>query len=211
VLDSGDVAAIQIQANGQITPISLKPWLADLTRSMSGSTRYQAALTVPITNDPVHLAISSDLAGWIIDLPKPLAKKQEPMPLRYEMQLDDHQEQSAYLRLGQELQTIFAIKEGKITRALVQLGEEKIGDLPEKGLWMTGHLTTLNIDDWLPWLRPAVNNSVSKNMDAALPELQSFNVDIDSLSFAGYLLHNVRLGLEQEDNQAWRLQMESDD
>ncbi len=211
VLDNGDVAAIQIQANGQITPSSLKPWLADLTHSMSGATHYQAALTVPMTDEPVHLAISSDLAGWMIDLPKPIGKKLEPLPLRYEMQLDSHQEQNAYLMLGQQLQSIFAIKEGKITRALVQIGEDKIGNLPKQGLWVAGHLSTLNVDDWLPWIRPQANNALSKNVDAALPELESFSVDVDKLSFAGYLLRDTRLGLEQEENQAWRLQVISND
>jgi hypothetical protein len=44
-----------------------------------------------------------------------------------------------------------------------------------------------------------------------LPELESFNVDVDKMSYMGYVLRDVRLGLEPEDNQAWRLQIVSDD
>ncbi|PTQ87238.1 YhdP family protein [Agitococcus lubricus] len=211
LLDNQDVAAIQIQANGQIAPNNLKPWLGDLTRSMKGKTQYQAALTVPVSDEPVHISLSSDLQGWTIDLPEPLGKKQSAIPFHYEMQLDNQQEQSAYLMYGTRLQTGFAIKDGKITRALVQLGESWLGDLPPEGLWVKGRLGSVDIGEWLPWLRPAANNIAPKNVATVLPELQSFAVDIDRLSYGNYLLRDVRLGLEQESNQQWRLQILSND
>lgn len=211
VMGNGDVAAVQIQANGQFTPPNLKPWLGDLTRSMSGKALYQAALTVPVFDEPVHIAFDSDLAGWTIDLPEPLGKKTEPLALHYEMQLEAGHEQTAYFVLGSRLQSAFGIRDGKITRAIVQLGDNWSGELPKQGLWVNGRLSSLSIDDWLPWLRPLASNIPSKNVSAALPELQSFSVDVDKMSYMGYVLHDVRLGLEPEDNQAWRLQIISDD
>lgn len=212
VLNSGDVAAVQIQANGQLTPTNLKPWLGDLTQSMTGVTEYKAVLTVPITDEPVHLALNSDLVGWTINLPEPLAKKNEATLFHFEMELESEREQNAYFNLGSRLQSVFALQKGKITRGLVQLGQQQgLGDMPKEGLWVNGHLSSLNIDDWLPWLRPQASNIQSKNVSAVLPELESFNVDVDKMSYMGYLLHDVRLGLEPEENQAWRLQIVSDD
>ncbi|MBP8111334.1 MAG: hypothetical protein KAY00_03210, partial [Agitococcus sp.] len=211
IMGNGDVAAVQIQANGQLIPANLKHWLGDLTRSMSGKAQYQAALTVPVFDEPVHIAFDSDLAGWTIDLPEPLGKKNEPLALHYEMQLETGHEQTAYFILGSRLQSAFGIRDGKITRAIVQLGDNWSGELPKQGLWVNGRLSSLSIDDWLPWLRPLASNIPSKNVSAALPELQSFSVDVDKMSYMGYVLHDVRLGLEPEDNQAWRLQIISDD
>ena len=104
------------------------------------------------------------------------------------------------------MKSAFGIRDGKITRAIVQLGDNWSGDLPKQGLWVNGRLSSLSIDDWLPWLRPLASNIPSKNVS-----LQSFSVDVDKMSYMGYVLHDVRLGLEPEDNQAWRLQIISDD
>jgi uncharacterized protein YhdP len=64
----------KIQAKGQLAPINLKPWLADLTQSMRGQTQYSTLLTIPMTNDPVHIVLDSNLLGWQIDLPEPFKK-----------------------------------------------------------------------------------------------------------------------------------------
>ncbi|MBK9185377.1 MAG: hypothetical protein IPM78_03345 [Moraxellaceae bacterium] len=79
VLNAGDIAAVQIQAMGQLAPINLKPWLADLTQSMRGQTQYSTLLTIPMTNDPVHIVLDSNLLGWQIDLPEPF--KNQPINL----------------------------------------------------------------------------------------------------------------------------------
>jgi uncharacterized protein YhdP len=211
VLNAGDIAAVQIQANGQLAPINLKPWLADLTQSMRGQTQYSTLLTIPMTNDPVHIVLDSNLVGWQIDLPEPFQKvADKSLPVHYEMELQSPHKQTGYLVVGSALQSGFEVKNGLINRMIVLLGENWTGELPLDGLWIQGHLDHMNIDEWLPWLRPVNKNKAPQNVASVMPNLQSFSVSFDDMAYWGYQLHDVRLGYERL-NQASRFQITSND
>ncbi|HNP01357.1 MAG TPA: YhdP family protein [Agitococcus sp.] len=211
VLDVGNVAAIQVKATGQLAPTNLKPWLGDLTRSMQGLTQYKTTLTVPVSDDPVHIVIDSDLLGWQIDLPEPFAKQaNKTQAAHYEMELHSEQKQSAYLMWGESLQSAFEIENSAIKRMLLLLGETWTGELPPQGLWVKGRLSHVNIDDWLPWWRPASHNKTPEKVAAVFPELVSFNVEVDKLAYLGYVLKNARVGYEPLD-EATRFQLTSND
>lgn len=211
VLDEGNVVAVQIQSDGLMTPGSLKPWLGPLTQHMHGSTRFTAFLAVPVQVDaPVHLSVDSDLSGWHMLLPEPFAKKGEPLPLHFEMQLGG-QENLAFLTLRNRLQSQFAISGNRIVRALVQLGEGRAGEMPPRGLWVRGHLGQLDIDPWLPWLRPKPGRR--EVTEDTFPPLHSFTLSVDRLTAGGYTLAKARLGIEPDEDhdQRWRVQLESPD
>lgn len=211
VLNAGDIAAVQIQANGQLAPINLKPWLADLTQSMRGQTQYSTLLTIPMTNDPVHIVLDSNLVGWQIDLPEPFKKvADKSLPVHYEMELQSPHKQTGYLVVGSALQSGFEVKNGLINRMIVLLGENWAGELPLDGLWIKGHLDHMNIDEWLPWLRPVNKNKAPQNVASVMPNLQSFSVSFDDMAYWGYQLHDVRLGYERL-NHASRFQITSND
>lgn len=211
VLNAGDIAAVQIQANGQLAPINLKPWLADLTQSMRGQTQYSTLLTIPMTNDPVHIVLDSNLVGWQIDLPEPFKKvADKSLPVHYEMELQSPHKQTGYLVVGSALQSGFEVKNGLINRMIVLLGENWTGELPLDGLWIQGHLDHMNIDEWLPWLRPVNKNKAPQNVASVMPNLQSFSVSFDDMAYWGYQLHDVRLGYERL-NHASRFQITSND
>lgn len=210
VLDEGNVVAVQIQADGSLTPVSLRPWIGSLGNHMRGSTRFKAFLAVPIKDAPVHLALDADLAGWNMDLPEPFTKKAEPLPLHFEMQLDG-KENLSFLTLENKLQSLFAFSGGRITRMLVQLGEGRIGELPPQGLWIRGNLPRLDLDSWLPWLRPQGGRHEPGNSD--LPEVESFTLSVKELLAGGYRLPQARLGaepVEESDGGGWRIQIESE-
>lgn len=209
VMDDADVVAVQIQADGMMTPASLKPWMGPLVQHMHGSTRFKAFLAVPVKDDPVHVTVDSDLAGWYMNLPAPFGKQAEPVPLHFEIQLQGG-ENLALLNLQDRLQSLFAVSGNRITRAQVQLGPGRITDLPPRGLWVRGRLDKLELDNWLSWLRPSSGRGeVDGN---TFPELQSFNLVVNEFYTGGYKLKNARLGLEpdEESEQGWRLQLESD-
>lgn len=211
VLNNGDIEAVQIQTNGQLTPDNLKPWLGSVTQSMQGQTQYQALLTVPMTDAPVHIVLDSNLVGWQIDLPEPFKKTANAvLATHYEMELNSAQQQTAYLIVGSALQSAFEVKNGLISRMMLLFGENWLGELPPSGLWVSGHLATMNIDDWLPWLRPMAANKTPKTVASVMPALQSFNVNFDEMLYSGYRLKNVRLGYESL-NHAVRFQMTSND
>ncbi|MBK8326468.1 MAG: TIGR02099 family protein [Moraxellaceae bacterium] len=211
VLNAGDIAAVQIQANGQLAPINLKPWLADLTQSMRGQTQYSTLLTIPMTNDPVHIVLDSNLLGWQIDLPEPFKKvADKSLPVHYEMELQSPHKQTGYLVVGSALQSGFEVKNGLISRMIVLLGENWAGELPPQGLWIQGHVDHMNIDEWLPWLRPVNKNKTPQNVASVMPKLQSFSVSFDDMAYLGYQLHDVRLGYESL-SQASRFQITSND
>jgi uncharacterized protein (TIGR02099 family) len=211
VLNAGDIAAVQIQAMGQLAPINLKPWLADLTQSMRGQTQYSTLLTIPMTNDPVHIVLDSNLLGWQIDLPEPFKKvADKSLPVHYEMELQSPHKQTGYLVVGSALQSGFEVKNGLISRMIVLLGENWAGELPPQGLWIQGHVDHMNIDEWLPWLRPVNKNKTPQNVASVMPKLQSFSVSFDDMAYLGYQLHDVRLGYESL-SQASRFQITSND
>lgn len=211
VLDSGNVAAIQVKAAGQITPQNLKPWLGELTRSMQGKTQYQSLLTVPVSDDPVHIILDSDLVGWQIDLPEPFAKKSHTtQAVHYEMELQSEHKQNGYLMWGEALQTAFEVENARIKRMMLVLGETWTGELPPAGLWVKGHLNHVNIDDWLPWWRPSNHNKTPEHVAAVFPELVSFNVEVQNMAYLGYVLKKARIGYEPLD-QAMRFQLTSND
>jgi uncharacterized protein (TIGR02099 family) len=211
VLNAGDIAAVQVQAKGQLAPINLKPWLADLTQSMRGQTQYSTLLTIPMTDDPVHIILDSNLLGWQIDLPEPFKKAgDKSLPVHYEMELKSPHKQTGYLVVGSALQSSFEVNNGLINRMIVLLGENWTGELPPEGLWVQGHLDNMNIDEWLPWLRPINKNKAPQNVASVMPKLQSFSVSFDDMAYWGYKLHNVRLGYERLD-QASRFQITSND
>lgn len=211
VLDSGNVAAIQVKAAGQITPHNLKPWLGELTRSMQGKTQYQSLLTVPVSDDPVHIILDSDLVGWQIDLPEPFAKKAHTtQAVHYEMELQSEHKQNGYLMWGEALQTAFEVENAHIKRMIMLLGETWTGELPPAGLWIKGHLNHVNIDDWLPWWRPSNHNKTPEQVAAVFPELVSFNVEVQNMAYLGYVLKKARIGYEPLD-QAMRFQLTSND
>jgi hypothetical protein len=54
----------------------------------------------------------------------------------------------------------------------------------------------MNIDEWLPWLRPVNKNKAPQNVASVMPKLQSFSVSFDDMAYLGYQLHDVRLGYE---------------
>lgn len=211
VLNAGEIAAVQIQANGQLAPANLKPWLGNVTQSMRGQTQYITLLTVPMTDDPVHIVLDSNLQGWQIDLPDPFKKTAEKiLPVHYEMELQSANRQTGYLVVGSALQSAFEVKNGLINRMMLLLSENWQGELPPSGLWVRGHLSQMNIDDWLPWLRPIASNKPPQDVASVMPNLQSFSVSFDDVFYEGYQLQNVRLGYERL-NKASRFQITSND
>ncbi len=211
VLNAGDIEAVQISANGQLAPINLKPWLGDLTQSMSGLSRYQTLLTVPMSDAPIHIIFDSNTVGWKIDLPEPFKKSADkPLAIHYEMELQSPTKQTGYLMVGAALQSGFEVENSLIKRMMIQLGENWTGTLPPEGLWVRGQLSEMNVDEWLPWLRPIHNNKAPQHVASVMPALQSFNVGFDNMSYLGYQLHNVRLGYEPLDD-ASRFQITSSD
>lgn len=211
VLDAGEVAAVQVEANGQLVPMSLKPWLANVTQSMRGKTQYKTLLTVPMSDDPVHIVLDSNLVGWHIDLPEPFKKiATTTLPVHYEMELHSPYKQTGYLVVGSALQSAFEVKSGLINRMMLLLGENWSGELPPQGLWVQGHLARMNVDEWLPWLRPTAKNKTPQDVATVMPKLQSFSVSFDDMAYLGYQLHNVRLGYEPL-SQASRFQITSND
>ncbi|MCP5174045.1 MAG: TIGR02099 family protein [Moraxellaceae bacterium] len=211
VLNAGEIAAVQIQANGQLAPVNLKPWLGNVTQSMRGQTHYNTLLTVPMTDDPVHIVLDSNLQGWQIDLPEPFKKSIEKIqPVHYEMELHSATRQTGYLVVGSALQSAFEVKNSLINRMILLLGENWQGELPPSGLWVSGHLAQMNIDDWLPWLRPMSSNKPPQDVASVMPNLQSFSVSFDDMFYGGYQLKNVRLGYERL-TKASRFQITSND
>lgn len=209
VLDEGNVVAVQVQADGKLTPASLKPWMGALTGHMRGSTGFKAFLAIPVKDDPVHLALDANLAGWYMDLPQPFGKQAEAVPLHFEMEMGTS-ESLASLSIEKRLQSNFAVHGSRISRAMVQLGEGRLAELPPNGLWVRGNLDKLNLDDWMPWLRPRPGKREVE--EAVFPELESFTMTIRDFTAGGYRLNQVRLGAEPDEaaEGRWRVQLESE-
>ncbi len=208
VQEQGEVLALQLNVDGNVNPQALHPLLGGFSSHLKGNARYHAALTIPTNPDPLHLALASDLAGLEIALPAPLGKTAESVaPMRLDVQWDEGGDgQTVYVEQAGNFRAQAGLAHGRVQRALIRFGDGRLDDLPPAGIWVSGRMGRLDLDEWLAWWRP--QHGANELTSIPLPELESFNVQLKELVYAGYRLHDCRLGAEPA-GSGWRFQIES--
>lgn len=201
------------------------PGIRKITKKMSGSTRYSAALR--IKNQRPELTIDSSLVGIALDLPAPLVKPMgEPMPLRFGLMplttLDPTiQQDEIRMSLGKNIAARYVRQRINSRNAPWKLARGGIGvnlspPQPESGLGININLPTLDIDAWrsaITFLTSEPSGS-SESGPTAMDYNSFFSPDMigirsNELILADRVLSNAVLGASRQ-RDGWQFNIHSD-
>ncbi|MCA3220255.1 MAG: TIGR02099 family protein [Burkholderiales bacterium] len=212
--------AIVINASGTATPAGVRRavdigLVQQLLDRAQGSTRYGTVVT--LRGKRVDLRIDSDLAGWQIDMPAPLAKTGgEPLPLRVELVPGDSSPERDSLRvtvgslLAVQLERMRSGTTMRVERGVIGLGER--APLPASGVLAHIAVPRLDADRWLALLDAGgvtgSGGEVSGGNTGAQPDF--LNARVQQLTIAGKAIANVVLGATRAADGSWIMNVESD-
>lgn len=211
----GTLTEVDVSVSGQAGVPALRRWLgSNLLDLASGSTAYQARITIPASAAPLRLQLNSTLAGMRLDMPPPLGKSAtEAVPVQYQMTLGKG-EQMARLQYGQRLAAGLVWNGSRLDRALLRLSGSSPAWPQNAGIEIEGSLARLDVSDWLPWLqrfkRSPAAATVAARGETPLPSLTRLNIEVDQLLAEGMGLQNARLGLQRSGN-GWQGALDSDE
>jgi uncharacterized protein (TIGR02099 family) len=215
---------ITVSGSGSATPAGISrqidnPQVKRLLALTQGTTRYTGSLSV--RGERLDLRVDSDLAGWRIDAPAPLAKSAtEPLPLRVELTGLGSERDSIAVTAGGALAVRLERTRGadlvpRIERGVLAVGEP--GTLPARGLVAMINLPRLDVDAWQPLLdvpeaAPAARGATQAA--AAAPELPDHvTLRARELVFSGKPIANVVLGatrLSDGGDTLWAVNVSAD-
>jgi uncharacterized protein (TIGR02099 family) len=199
---------IVVTGSGTATPAGISrqvdiPLVQRLLARAQGSTRYSGRLTVRA--EGTDLQVESDLAGWAIDAPAPLAKTAtESLPVRVDLTglggARDQINLTAGSAITVRLERVRGAEGPRIERGVIAVGEP--ATLPPRGLTAHVNLPRLDVDAWQPLIEgpeapSAPAGASARGAGAAagtegLPELVSLRTR--ELVIAGKPIANVVLG-----------------
>lgn len=215
--------AIVVSGSGSATPAAVSRQVdigvvQRLLARAQGSTRYSGR--VVFHNDGTDIQVESDLAGWSIDAPAPLAKAAaETLPLRVELSglggTRDRIGVTAGSSIAVRLERVREVGDGmRIERGVIAVGEP--ATLPPRGLTAHINLPRLDVDAWQPLIEGPETPAAARGAGTAagadgLPDLVSLRTR--ELLIAGKPIANVVLGatrLAEGGEPVWVANVSSD-
>jgi uncharacterized protein (TIGR02099 family) len=198
---------ISISGSGNATPAGISrqvdiPLVQRLLAGAQGTARYSGSLNV--RGERLDLRVDSDLTGWRIDAPAPLAKTAaDPLPLRVELTGLGSERDSIAVTAGSVLavrleRTRGTDRAARIERGVIAVGEAPV--LPARGLVALVNLPRLDVDAWQPLFDPPEATSPARGAaataapagPAVLPDYVALRAR--ELVFSGKSIANVVLG-----------------
>lgn len=224
LLDGGTGAdgAIAIAGAGTATPAGVRrlidiAFVQRLLDRAQGMARYAGSLVV--RDGRPELRLESDLVGWSIAAPEPLAKgAAEALPARLEIVPADARSDRVRFVLGERLALQFA-RSGprgamRVERGAIRIGSGTEADaaLPESGVRAVVNLPRLNIDRWSALFSGIGRDGAADGgATSALPDLIAAR--IGELVIAGKPIANMVLGATRApagDDTVWLANVVSD-
>jgi uncharacterized protein (TIGR02099 family) len=198
---------LSISGSGSATPAGISrqvdiPLVQRLLAGAQGTARYSGSLNV--RGERLDLRVDSDLTGWRIDAPAPLAKSAtDSLPLRVELTGLGSERDSIAVTAGSVLavrleRTRSADRTVRIERGVIAVGEAPV--LPARGLVALINLPRLDVDAWQPLFDPpeaapplrGAAATAAPAGPAMLPDYVALRVR--ELVFSGKPIANVVLG-----------------
>jgi uncharacterized protein (TIGR02099 family) len=184
-------------------------------QALRGSTDWKTTIT--LRKRLADIVFESNLQGIASDLPAPLAKAAtEAMPLKVERYVTGVQQDKVVVALGSLASAqLFRRKDG--AQSVIERGTINLGgvatDSERKGLWITGGLKSLDLDQWLGLLKSnAVDSSRNQlaGLDVKFGVLDVFGRRFNELSISGSAQPGMWLttlvGRELVGEMTWRPQ-----
>ena len=172
--------SIRITALGKLNAVGLRksvtsPW----TKYINGTADWRGLITM--RNQQIDMMVDSNLQGLASDLPAPFAKNAgTALPLHFEKKSGGSQQDTVMLSYGK----IFSAKllrridgdKTHIERGVLNFGTAE-PKLAESGVWVTGTLPYLNMDQW----RGVLGQAPAQNGAEPLLKVSGVNLGINTL------------------------------
>lgn len=207
----GTVLSIEAEASADYLEKNFQaPWL----KLTSGQLRAAALWTIYANPaDPDELHVDSSLAGFGIDLPTPLGKKEPDIaPTTMDVRFDPKQ-----IRLQWDYnhqlrgQIFFAANEDhyRLDRGHIHVGQGKfVNSNNSKGLAITASLPTVDFSDWRDtWQALTTEKHQAQGWDV----VQDIDLKIDDLYLLNQKFHQVALKVHPINRDDWALHIEQTD
>ena len=152
-----------------------------LVQTLHGSTEWKSS--VAVRKRVVDMVFESTLQGIASDLPAPLAKTApETLPFKLERNVTGPQQDRIAFGIGNIVSVQLLRRKDSIDavieRGLIHLGGGPAGEPERKGLWVTGGLKSLDLDQWLLLMK-------SSGGDAGRAQLAGLDVKFGTLDVLG--------------------------
>jgi uncharacterized protein (TIGR02099 family) len=212
--------AIVINASGTATPAGVRRavdigLVQQLLDRAQGSTRYSTVVT--LRGKRLDLRVDSDLAGWQVDAPAPLAKTAaETLPLRVELVPGESTPERDSVRVtagslvAVQLERVRSGAAMRIERGVIGVGER--APLPASGVLAHIAVQRLDADRWLALLDAGSANASGREASSGSTSAQPdfLNARVQQLTIAGKSIANVVLGATRVADGSWMMNVESD-
>ena len=207
---------VRLNLAGRINMDNFRPATASpIAQAMRGSTDWKT--TVTLRKRLADIIFESTLQGIASDLPAPLAKSAaDSMPFRLERQVTGAQQERIVIALGNvvsaQLQRRMEGGQAVIERGTVSLGGTAT-EPERKGVWITGGLKNLDLDQWLELLKSGSGDGARipvAGLDVKFGALDVFGRRFNDLSITGAaqagMWQTTLVGRELVGEVTWRSQ-----
>ena len=205
--DTRPDSGIRITAQGKINGAVLRDtFTSPLARYLKGITDWRGLVTM--RNQQTDIVIDSTLQGLVSELPAPLAKPGvKAIPLHFERKFTGPQQDIVSLSYGKIL-TAKLLRKAEGDKIRIDRGVLSFGGAEAKpeasGVWVSGTLPYLNLDQWRAILS---QNSAQDGMTPMI-ELSGLNLSFTVLDAFGRRFSDLHLNARDADD-GWQADLNS--
>ncbi len=184
--------------------------IVQLKERMQGACSWTASL-IP---DPTQttgvshlLNISSDLSGLALDLPAPMGKGYEVMPLTITSDISTGTQKQIHLTAGDAVKSVIELSDSAanpVSRVEIAIGPQTTLLNDNQGLLIHGALDYLQLSDWHDFIDTLKHDTDNSPDDKVVVDLQ-----ITSLEYYGQILSNAHFSLNNLAS-GWQIAINSD-
>ena len=205
-LSNQEGAGLRARLTGSARAETLRPHLpAALAGKVRGSMQWQADVGIAGGGQTTGLTVTSDLVGLALDLPAPLGKTAaQSIPLQVSHQPGQDGASRLIARYGTQAKLNAEMPKTGETRINLHLGNGEAPAPTEPGLWITGNLRFVDLDNWR---RQDWGVGVSgKAEDKDGPSFRQASLSLSELLIFNRRLHDTHIRL-QPSGKGWNLQV----
>jgi uncharacterized protein (TIGR02099 family) len=196
---SGAGGIVQVKAHGKADLDSLRKNVSHpLLARLHGTSDWDAEITVQ--KKQANVLVTSNLSGLASDLPAPFAKKSgEVIPLRFEMRSMAANQDLISLQYGRLL-GVRLLRREEGGDMIIKRGTVNFGGfgkwLNRDGVWITGAVPQLSLEDWGSLLSSAQGKPSGKT---SLFNIAGTDLTIQKLDAYGYNMVDLRINARNQD------------
>ena len=188
----GDGGEIAVSVDGRISAPQLYEWSEQLLLSRArGYVDYSATVHVPYggNRDEPYVTASSNLVGLTLDLPYPLSKARPESAVEFTYtQLFQDSGVRIDMSLDDDIRASLKIEDGIAVGGRMHFGNEPFGAVAYDGIRMSGHLDTLDYEQWMQ-----VTDELGQLAEVSLEDEIAEHVELVELSIDELLLFSLPL------------------